>query len=406
MKTLSVTALIALGLLPLQAGVVVESYEKAQTVSHNDGYVLVAYPAGWDKKGEKKARSCMASKAMLEAAGDTAIIPVPIPQITDDAAKKQLEQTLGKLSLPKSGIYPAFFLLHEDGHHYATLAEPGMRHRDTEELAEILAARIAAGRQQKKLVDKAAALEPGMEKATLLGQASTIPDINRPKDVLNELRKSDPKDELGFIRRFTFNPWSFATATARDLTFEESEKKIQEMLADPAYTTEQKQQLHALYIGLIRRSQSVDSVPRMAELMEKMKELDPDSLLARSAPIAARQWLKNFSLLEGWCTAAMPANDDKPVTLADHMAPIEPGTYKVTFRYTGGRYRLDIAAVELYDGDKKIAEDRHAGFTGHSNNGNVYTLKVDNTVEKPRILVYLAMKGKRDSNGLISFKKQ
>lgn len=406
MKILSIATLAALGLLPLNAGIVVESYEKAQAVSHKDGYVLAAYPHGWDKKGEKKMRRCLGTNAILDAAGDTAIIPVPVAQITDDASKKQLEQILGSLKLPKATSYPAFFLLDATGRHYATLAEPGMRHLKIDDLAVRLSARIQDGHHQKALLDKAASLPPGIEKAKLLGQAAELPNLHKPQDILKSLRESDPQDTLGYIRRISFNPWAFASSTAKNMSFEEAENKIKEMLEDSAYTAEQKQKIYATYIGLIRRQAAPDSVQRMAELLKTMTELNPDSLLAKSAPIAARQWLKSFSLLEGWCPASMPANDEKPIVLADNLAPLEPGTYYVTFRYTSGRFRLDVAAVELYDGDKKIAEDRHAGYTGHSNNGNVYTLKIGTAVEKPRILVYLNMKGNRDSSGLISFKKQ
>lgn len=406
MKILSIAALIMLGMLPLNAAEVAETYEKAQSVAHSDGYVLVAYPAGWDEQGETNAKRWLVMKDVLNAAGNSVMIPVPVPQIMDDEAKKQHEQLLGKLALPKASVYPAIFLMDEAGRHYATIAEPDMRRLSAKDLAVILSKRVVDGRRQKNMLDRAKALQPGLEKAKLLGEASSISDILCPKGVLNELRACDPQDTLGYIRRFSFNPWAFATSTVKTLTFEESEATIQEMLADAAYTPEQKQKIYATYIGLLRRKGNPGSMERMAELIEKMRALNPDDLQAKSAPIAARQWLRTFSVQEGWCPAVLPAADDKPVELGGPINISSPGTYELQFRYTSGKDAFRIAAVELYDGDKKVAEDRHAGMAGGQSKDNAYTLKVDAAVEKPRILVYLALSGKRNSSGIIVLKKK
>lgn len=405
MKTLSIAALITLGMLPLQAGVVAESYEKAQAVGHSDGYVLVAYPQGWDAKGEKTAKRWLLSKAVLNAAGDSAVIPVPVPQITDDAAKEQQAQLLGKLKLPKASIYPALFLMDEDGRHYATVAEADMRRMDSKSLAPILSSLVEDGRRQKNMLDQAATLQPGVQKAELLGKASCIPNLMQPKDVLKQLRQCDPQDTLGYIRRLSYNPWGFATSTVKKLSFEESEKQLKEMLSDDAYTSEQKQQMYATYIGLLRRQAAPGSMERIAELMEKMKALNPESLLGKSAPIAARQWVRTFSVQEGWCPAVLPAKDATPLELGGPISISAPGAYELTFRYTSGKDALHIAAVELYDGNRKVAEDRHAATAGKQAKDAAYTLQVPAAVQKPRILVHLALKGKRDSSGIIIWRK-
>lgn len=398
----------ALGLLPLQAGVVTESYTQAQAVNHGDGFVLVAYPDGWDARGQQTAKRWLSSEALLEAAGETAIIPVPVPQITTDETRARYKEILGKLELPKAGVYPALLFLTEDGHHYATIAEPGMRRMKSGALAPLVEQKLDAGRRQRTLLNQTKVLKPGPEKARLLGEAASISGVNHPKGLVEELRRCDPEDTLGYIRRFTFNPWAFASSTVKDWTFEESESKILAMLEDSAYTVEQKQKLHATYIGLLRRKGGPGSMQRMAELIEKMRAMNPDDLLAKSAPIAYRQWIKSFSLADGWSPAVLPGDDKAPLELHGPVCMPDAGTYELIFQYASGKDGLEIAAVELYDGETKITEDRHdaSAVSRSRDRAVVYSLTVPAPVAEPRIFVTLRMNGKRDSAGSISLKKK
>lgn len=406
MKILSLATLAALGLAPLQAAVVTDSFDKAKELDPKDGYVLVVYPDGWDSQSATVAKQWLASESLLKAMGDSAVLTVPLPQVSTDETKDKHAQILGPLTLPKASLYPAIFLMDSDGDHYGTVAVPGMRKKKAHELIPHLENCLKAKQQQKALLDKAATLPQGTQKAELLGQAAIIPGINQPKNILNELRAADPEDATGYIRRLTFNPWGLAHHTAKDWTFEESETKLQALLDDPAYSPEQKQKICATYIGLLRRNAAPGSQEKMAQLIDRMRSLNPDDLQGKSADIAARQWLRSFSLSDGWSPAVLPLNDEKPLELAPPIKIEAPGTYELCFRFTSGKMQLNIAAVELYDGDKKVAEDRHPGYTGYYHKNNTYTLKVDAPIAKPRILVYLAMKGERDSAGTISLKKQ
>ena len=65
-----------------------------------------------------------------------------------------------------------------------------------------------------------------------------------------------------------------------------------------------------------------------------------------------------------------------------------------------------MKAVELYDGDTKVAEDRHDGTTGEKNHKNTYDLKVETPVKNPRLLITFNMNNNRDSYGRISIIKQ
>jgi hypothetical protein len=56
----------------------------------------------------------------------------------------------------------------------------------------------------------------------------------------------------------------------------------------------------------------------------------------------------------------------------------KPGTYKFTFKYTGGNHALGIKDVKIKCNGEVVAEDNHSGSTGTVNNQNVFTLKVSN----------------------------
>ncbi|HPS03429.1 MAG TPA: beta-N-acetylhexosaminidase, partial [Candidatus Sumerlaeota bacterium] len=48
----------------------------------------------------------------------------------------------------------------------------------------------------------------------------------------------------------------------------------------------------------------------------------------------------------------------------------KPGKYAIEFQYTGGTHRLDIESAEVLENEKSVAQDKHAGKTGASNDQN------------------------------------
>ncbi len=56
----------------------------------------------------------------------------------------------------------------------------------------------------------------------------------------------------------------------------------------------------------------------------------------------------------------------------------ESGSYRITFSYTSGTHRLNIAGVDIVNPDNGsvVASDYHVGYTGNAASGNTYTLNV------------------------------
>lgn len=110
-----------------------------------------------------------------------------------------------------------------------------------------------------------------------------------------------------------------------------------------------------------------------------------------------------LSLQWGWCPRVLPSN----YVAKELHGPLpisRPGTYELTFTYTSGNHALRVLAVELYDGQQIVAQDFHAGQTGHKHLNNSYRLKVHRPVKEPRIFVTFDMTEENDSYGNISLR--
>ncbi len=259
---------------------------------------------------------------------------------------------------------------------------------------------------QDKLLAEAAQTKDPLLKARKLGRAAELPGIKRPNNIQKLLKDADPEDKSGYSRRLAYNPSAHAEGMVnnKEKTMEQKLTELEAMLEDSAYTDEQKQGICATYIGMIRRSGDPNRIKRIPLIAERMRSYAPTTVQAKSAAIAVRQWVRQLSLSDGWSPLVLP-RDNKPVALEGAIPIKAAGTYEVTFTYTSGTQALGIAAVELYDGDKKVAEDRHNGSTGHKSSGNVYVLKVPAAVTMPRVIVTFNQKN-FDTYGNISIRKK
>lgn len=409
MKISQIVLLASLLVAPLQAAFVAKNYEQAKPKLGKDGYIIVAYPDGWDKRGEKSAKRWLASEKVLNAAGDAVLIPLPVTQTMGDAEKAKQESILGKLQLPPPRMgphtYPALYMMDKDGAWIALVHGAEMRKLSPSKMADRLAQVLQNARERKRLLEEAGKAS-GVAKARLLGKAAELSDLRPIPDYLKHLEAADLKDETGYVRRAKYNPWGFAAEMTKSKDPVAYISKLDAMLADKAYTDDQKQKMCATYIGALRRAGGPANLARIREMAEKMRAYAPGTAEARTVDVVVREWVREFGLDEGWSPEVLSSDDKEPLLLGGNISIPSAGTYELTFQYTSGTDQLNIAAVEFYDGDKKVAEDRHAGSTGIKNKNNVYTLKVTSAVASPQIKVYLAMKGKRNSHGSITLQKK
>lgn len=379
------------------------SMEEAKAKVTDDGYILFAYADGWDTYGKKVALKLYKNKEVAKAAGQAVRIPYALPQALDDDARKAFNAQWEGIKIPNADNYPALLLFDRNGRHYSTISGTYMTKAKPAKVAKLIKERMAAKREQDELMRQAAEAK-GVDKARLIAKACNLKDINRPDNYEKQLRAADPNDESGVVRQVTFNPWGFVEKKIKEDPAEVL-KELDTMLADPAYTDDQKQVFCACAIGTLRRVGGPEATKRMKEYARKLESYGKDTVLGRSAAIAEREWAATLTYEDGWQPSVLPA-DQTPVELEGRLPIDGPGTYTVVFHYKKGAHALFVKAVELYDGDTKVAEDRHDGSTGIKNNKNTYDLKVDAPLKNPRLLITFNMNKSRDSYGRISIIKQ
>ncbi len=401
-------SLIALSLLvaPLTATAYqkAENIDQGKTLVTDDGYAIVTYADGWDKYSKKTAEMMMADPAVTKALGNAVVMTLAVPNVTSKEEHEVNKKRFGNMDLSFPNVYPAIILYDKTGRRLADICIPYSERKDPAAVAAKVSKAMAGARKQAELLNKAESAK-GVEKARLLGQASAIAGINRPNRVVDAIKKEDPKDESGMARIAGLNLFDTAIASASTKDWEADLATMKELMENPLLTTEQKQQACCISIGLLRRHGGLARKAELKEMIAKLRSLDPDSLLGKSADDAERMWISSFNLVEGWSPAVLPS-DATPVELEGKLPISAAGTYEVTFTYKKGTEALRVAAVELYDGNKKVAEDRHDGFMGLKQNNNVYTLEVPAAVKKPRIMVIFNMGKKLDSYGKVTITRK
>ncbi len=407
MKPILFSALVApLSLLAcpqLPAAQQAASYAEAQSLVSADGYIMVAYADGWDNFSQKRCRKLMADPEFLKAAGDAVLIPLPIPDLADEARRKQQADICGDLKVPAANSYPALILFDRNGSHYATLYGAAVSRGKVSRVAERLSKLLAAGRERTRLLTEAAQAS-GPAKAGLLLKAYQIDGLTRaPEGLAAQLAELDPQDTTGACRALAFNPYAFAVALDKK-GMEPALDEVEAILKNPMYSNRQKQQACAAAVGMLRRVAGVKGAKELRHYIELMRKLDPDSPEGRAADHLLSRWVPVLRYVEGWTPAGIPT-DDTPVELEGTLPINSAGTYTVRFEYTHGSEALIIAAVELYDGSIKVAEDRHRGVTGNNHENNSYTLQVDKAVAAPHLFITTDME-KRDTYGRITIEKQ
>lgn len=377
--------------------------EEAKTKVTDDGYILFAYADGWDTYSQKVCDVLMKNKAVTKAAGQAIIMPYPMKQALSQEAQKERNEQWQGMKIPNADSYPALLLFDKKGKHYATISGTFMRKARPAKVAKLLKNCIANKRKQDELMAKAEKAQ-GVEKARLIGQACLLEGINRPDQYEKHMKAADPEDKCGLIRRVTFNPWVFVEKKLKEDP-ETVMNELDTMLADPAYTNDQKQAMCTCAIGTLRRSGANNSAKRIRQYAEMLKQYGKDTVLGKSADIAVREWVVTLNSEEGWQPAALPA-DNTPTELGGSLPINTAGIYTVAFQYKKGNHALRVKAVELYDGETKVAEDRHDGFAGLKVNKNTYDLKVEKDVKEPHLFITFDMGTNRHSYGKISIIKQ
>jgi alpha-N-acetylglucosaminidase len=85
---------------------------------------------------------------------------------------------------------------------------------------------------------------------------------------------------------------------------------------------------------------------------------------------------------------------------------LQAGTYEATLEWKSGESALRIHSVALYEGEKKVAEDVHEGWTGIENRKNSFVLQLPQlrtSLESYTLRAQVEGASSTDSAGILKF---
>jgi hypothetical protein len=407
MKDMMKVCALALAMLPLAAGAysTADTFEQAKTKLKDDGLVFVFVHAdGWDKHSAKTVELMMKDSAVSKVLKDDVVMKLGLANLGGKEQDARIKERFGNLRVPTPDSIPGVNVYTKEGRVLASLSIPFKERKKPAALARRITELKKAYAAQNKLMAEAGKAN-GPEKARLLGEAAFVQGVSRPDNVQKMIKQADPEDKSGMDKVVSLNLPHYAIGTADTKDWQKSLAEVKELQKNPNFSKEQQQQLCCVAIGLLRRHGGMQYRKELKDTIARLREIDPDSILGKSAIDAERMWVRELNLIEGWSPEVIPA-EKTPVEVSGPLPFKEAGTYQVSFNYQRGNHAARFMAVELYDGKTKVAEDRHNGSAGLKHSNNVYTLEVPKAVKKPRLYITFDMETNRDSYGRITVTKK
>ena len=188
--------------------------------------------------------------------------------------------------------------------------------------------------------------------------------LQRSAKLLDEVKRLDPEDKAGHLARLSFPYWntlvSQATSEAKAGKGAEAEERLLGMLANEAYTDEQRGVIH-LALGSAYRRWEGHTLQASASF-EAAWRAAPDSVCGRAGMRLFLQSYGGPSLAFGWTDRhTSPVTKDgverKALswTVPDLPQTLESGTYRLRLKRTHGG-ELPAAHIQLLSDGKSIEE--------------------------------------------------
>lgn len=305
MKKTLYLLLLAAGLLlplPVQAAKQYKTQAEAAAAVTGDGYILFVYAKGWDRFSEQHCQKVIAAPEVQQAAGNAALILAPFYQYATEAERSAQSDIWGALVEPRANsmeTYPCLLLYDKNGYLYGRVQGTVLLRGSMAEIGADIKAKIDAKRKQEEIMKKADAAS-GVEKAKLIAEACTFDNIEWPDNARRMVKEADPSDQSGMVRRLHFDGWALAqkycgsdSDGGLNLGEGPTVKAMEDMMKDEAYTPEQKQVMHAIIIGTLRRSNAAGNKSTIRQHANEMKRLNPESNLGVTVDQIMKIWLND-----------------------------------------------------------------------------------------------------------------
>lgn len=269
----------------LPAASVTEAKAKAKETDAD--YVVLAYGKDWDKVGTRFKKTVWDKPGTFEKLESKTLVTGI--EILENPTKEEEEKQKSEQKAFGQGVksLPQIYLFDKTGFCYASFYGEELP-RSMEKLSAKLQASQSLRKKRDALVARSEKASSGKEKARLLGQAGEIKGISRPKSLVDQIKKVDPKDESGYQKRFSFNIFDYHKYLKEPK--EEALKAFTEVVNSPAYTPEQKQLVLGLQSTYLRKNKGTEK--ELQDTFRKMRSLDPNSLMGKAAVNAMKAYGK------------------------------------------------------------------------------------------------------------------
>lgn len=329
------------GLLPYNTAV-----EKAK--AENKPIVVLWAGTGWD-------RGSAEVKAMWDKVASKSSQPViwalydERDGLSDEARKKEVKPPFESWNVPMA------LVVTPDNQKLICVIDRE-RVKEASKVAAVLPKMLAA---YDKLVkaDEEAKGKSGKEAAAVYGKAlDGLPyqAARTHKDVIEKIRKADPKDESGYVFKYDFHHQNVYKEVnkvmedggkkGKDRNFAGAEQWLRNRLASPVLDKEQKQMLNVALAYVARMEYDFGAVPsakpKMIEAFKTAMAIDPKSELGKGcknyiAYFTEPVVLKNLDVANG------DMRREWTPWVADVSSEIKkPGTYVVKCVKSGGGYEV------------------------------------------------------------------
>lgn len=251
---------------------------------------------------------------------------------------------------------PAVQVIDPDGRVFAS--SEGLKAETVRAVMARIPALLDTRRKRDALWTKARAAS-GLERANLFGTGLDLmpqEHAEARKDIVEEIRKADPKDASGYVFKYTFKASTFHEKMVDTLIkakkTDEVLKLVDEKMRIPHLTVRQKQVLlTARFQAMVRANR----IPEGLETLRQISKLDPRSDMGRGA----EQFIKYYTEPVRLSGRVWSGGDNRPIWLPMVVNVSDvvkaPGAYEIEFKSKTGNTRF--AKTELVAGGKVLASD-------------------------------------------------
>ena len=246
----------------------------------------------WNHAGEAAAKIWEDARFPGAVGSDTLLVSIDRKESPTDAEKEAAKRN--EKCQPPYRSLPAVALYDSEGRMVAMFS--GMAEIDAAGGLPTSVKSMTTVLTERDELWKRAAGARGVQQATLLGAGLDRMDIGLgPKNVyqpiLDEIQKADPKDETGYVGKYTFSRdqlLGMVMDKAKKEEFVVAEAELAKWAQNPRLSPRQRQELHAARFALYQRWPAKKASSRTA--LEDMHKIDPSSDLG----LAASSYLKQL----------------------------------------------------------------------------------------------------------------